>query len=68
MSLRRLCVGWDLAITEYDRQKLGSMLTPFSGSLIPIGRFQGYQEPYRLTVVQDFPICLCELIQLTLEP
>ena len=31
------------AITEYGRQKLGSMLTPFPGSLIPIGMFQGYQ-------------------------
>ena len=37
------------AITEYGRQKLGSILTPFSGSLIPIGRFQGYQEPYKST-------------------
>ena len=34
------------AITEYSRQKLVSMSTPFSGNLIPIGRFQVYQEPY----------------------
>ena len=37
-------------IAEYGRQKLGSMSNPFSGSLIPIGKFQGYQEPYKLTI------------------
>ena len=58
------------------------MSTPFSGSLIPIGRFRSYQEPYKLTVVlrpqgysstnhltfQGFPICLCDLIQFIPEP
>ena len=27
------------------------MLTPSSGNLVTIGRFQGYQKPYILTVV-----------------